>query len=79
MDGWALKVHAPLRGLWVALTYSRKLVETLDLAFDLTDNIQAAYAKASPTLRRLFNGRSSSGSRSAHPEEVSEVSRRAVS
>jgi site-specific DNA recombinase len=29
--------------------------ETLDLALDLTDDIQAAYAKASPTVRRLFN------------------------
>ena len=29
--------------------------ETLDLALSLTDDIQAAYAKASPTVRRLFN------------------------
>ncbi len=29
--------------------------ETLDLALGLTDDIQAAYLKASPTVRRLFN------------------------
>jgi site-specific DNA recombinase len=29
--------------------------ETLDLALNLTDDIQAAYAKASATVRRLFN------------------------
>jgi site-specific DNA recombinase len=29
--------------------------ETLDLALSLTDDIQAAYIKASPTVRRLFN------------------------
>lgn len=39
--------------------------ETLDLALDLTNDIQAAYIKASPTIRRLLNGQSSTGSRSA--------------
>jgi site-specific DNA recombinase len=29
--------------------------QTLDLALDLTDDIQAAYGKAGPTVRRLFN------------------------
>jgi site-specific DNA recombinase len=30
--------------------------ETLDLALDLTNDIQAVYIKASPTIRRLLNG-----------------------
>jgi site-specific DNA recombinase len=30
--------------------------ETLDLALNLTNDIQAAYIKASPTIRRLLNG-----------------------
>ncbi len=30
--------------------------ETLDLALDLTNDLQAAYIKASPAIRRLLNG-----------------------
>ncbi len=47
--------------------------ETLDLALDLTDDIQAAYAKASPTVRRLFNQAIFEWIK-VSSEEVSEVS-----